>query len=170
MGLRAKNVLLSIVQRQFFVTGGDFFLFYYNLRNVDLRAKNVLLSIFQNHFLPKWSFCNRGWLRFFMHMKTHFSTIFFYIYLNLQINNIFKTARIICILFTIQISQKPFVIHLIMDGPDTRLWILGFAWYPAGRIILRWWLNIRERMSRCDSSCNRNWKIFSKFINYEVKP
>ena len=43
-------------------------------------------------FWPKWSFCNRALLRFFMHMKTHFSTISFY--LNLQINNFFKTARL----------------------------------------------------------------------------
>ena len=44
-------------------------------------------------FWPKWSFCNQALLRFFMHMKTHFSTISFY--LNLQINNFFKMARLI---------------------------------------------------------------------------
>ena len=46
-------------------------------------------------FWPKWSFCNRALLRFFMHMETHFSTISFY--LNLQIKNFFKMARLMYI-------------------------------------------------------------------------
>ena len=48
-------------------------------------------------FWPKWSFCNQALLRFFMHMKTHLSTISFY--LNLQINHFFKTIRLIYLYF-----------------------------------------------------------------------
>ena len=55
-------------------------------------------------FWPKWSFCNRASSRFFMHMKTHFSTVSFY--LNLQINNFFKTARLICISVSLYIARR----------------------------------------------------------------
>ena len=46
-------------------------------------------------FWPKWSFYNLALLRIFLHRKTNFSTISFY--LNLQINNIFLMTTLLYI-------------------------------------------------------------------------
>ena len=62
---------------------------------MGLRAKISCWVLSEVIFWPKWSFCNWALLRFFMHMETHFSTISFY--LNLQIKNFFKMARLIYI-------------------------------------------------------------------------
>ena len=50
--VREKNVKNKSC-RQFYVIGGEFFLFWQNRKNVGLTAKNVLLSIGQSHFLTK---------------------------------------------------------------------------------------------------------------------
>ena len=76
-----------------------FFLFWRNLKNVGLRAKNVCWLLSEVIFWPKLSFCNRASLRFFMHMKTHFSTISFY--LNLQIKFFWERDRLIYILLDV---------------------------------------------------------------------
>ena len=86
-----------------------------------MRVKNVLLWVLSKViFWLKRSFCNRALLRFFMHMKTHFSTISFY--LNLQINNFFKMTRLIIYIYSVHIPLSTYdsnmwqVLHLLKYG------------------------------------------------------
>ena len=65
--------------RQFYVIGGDFFLFWRNLKNVGLRAKNVLLSIVRSHFLTKMVFLQSSIIKIFY---AHGNSFFHYIFLS----------------------------------------------------------------------------------------
>ena len=97
-------------------------------------------------FWPKFSFCNRASLRFFMHMKTHFSTISFY--LNLQINNFFKMTRLMYI----------YVIHIRHTDIATRN-LYSTLFCSADLIVseFRLWDRTRDRTdSRCPTD---HWRL-----------
>ena len=68
---------------------GEAGLAHTHTRTIDIFKVFLVVEVF---FERKWAFRSQSLLRFFMHMKIHFSTIFFY--LNLQINNFFKKATL----------------------------------------------------------------------------
>ena len=70
-------------------------------------------------FWPKWSFCNLALLRIFLHRKTNFSTISFY--LNLQINNFFlrTTLMYIPVFSLIQINDISSSVKNMFSGNNT---------------------------------------------------
>ena len=76
------NVQLSATFVLTILYSDNFFLFWWNLKNVGLRAKNVLLSIVRSHFLTKMVFLQSSIIKiFYAHENSFFHHIFLSFYL-----------------------------------------------------------------------------------------
>ena len=99
--------------RQYYVIGDNFFILTKSqncgLQNQKCLAEYCLKSFFDQNGL----FAFEHYYNFLMHMKTHFSTISFY--LNLQINNFFKTARLMNIASKIGKFQQNINLSIFSD-------------------------------------------------------